>query len=148
MTCIAALPGRVCSDSLDTGSVRRYGPKIFRRHDYLVGTAGSSGLLQRILAAPDWPSELTEAGLATWINRFDGVNGDHGTELILCTRHVVWVVEGDAVYSTTQAVAVGSGAAYALGYLEGRPGRLREAVRAACKHDPYCGGKVTEMQVR
>ena len=148
MTCIVALPGRVCSDSLDTGSVRRYGPKIFRRHDYLVGTAGSSGLLQRILAAPDWPLELTEAGLATWINRFDGVNSEHGTELILCTRSEVWIIEGDAVYSSTQAVAVGSGAAYALGYLEGRPGRLREAVRAACKHDPYCGGKVTELRVR
>lgn len=136
------------ADSLDTGSVRRYGPKIFRRHDYLVGTAGASGLLQRILAAADWPVVLTEFGLATWIGKFDGVNDDHGgIELILCTRELVWVIEGDAVYSTTGAAAVGCGAAYALGYLEARPGRLREAVEAACKHDPYCGGEVTEVRL-
>jgi hypothetical protein len=137
----------MAADSLDTGSVRRYGPKIFRRHDYLVGTAGSSGLLQRILAAPDWPVVLTEPGLASWISRFDGVNGEHGTELILCTPDLVWVVEGDAVYSTTEACAVGCGAAYALGYLAARPGRLRQAVEAACAFDPYCGGTVTEERL-
>jgi hypothetical protein len=138
----------MAADSLDTGSVRRYGPKIFRRHDYLVGTAGSSGLLQRILAAPDWPVTLTELGLATWISKFEGVNHDEsGTELILATRDLVWVIEGDAVYSSTEACAVGCGAPYALGYLEARPGKLREAVEAACKHDPYCGGSVTEVRL-
>jgi hypothetical protein len=138
----------MAADSLDTGSVRRYGPKIFRRHDYLVGTAGGSGLLQRILAAPDWPVQLTEFGLATWISKFDGVNDDtHGTSLIICTRDLVWVVEGDAVYSSTEACAVGCGASYALGYLEARPGRLVEAVAAACKHDPYCGGDVIEERL-
>lgn len=148
MTCIAAVPGRMVADSLDTGSVRRYGPKIFRRHDYLVGTAGAGGLLQRILAAADWPVVLTELGLATWIGKFDGVNDDHGgIELILCTRDLVWVIEGDAVYSTTKHAAVGCGAAYALGYLEARPGRLREAVEAACKHDPYCGGSIIEERL-
>lgn len=148
LTCIVAVPGRMVADSLDTGVVRRYGPKIFRRHDYLVGTAGSSGLLQRILAAPDWPVVLTELGLATWIAKFEGVNDDtSGTSLLLCTRDLVWVLEGDAVYSTTGHAAVGCGAAYALGYLEARPGRLREAVEAACKHDPYCGGEVIEERV-
>lgn len=136
------------ADTLDTGSVRRYGPKIFRRHDYLVGTAGSSGLLQRILAAPDWPVTLTELGLATWISKFDGVNdGQSGTELILCTRDLVWVIEGDAVYANTEASAVGCGAPYALGYLEARPGRLLEAVAAACKHDPYCGGELQDERL-
>jgi hypothetical protein len=148
VTAIAALPGRMSADSLDTGSVRRYGPKIFRRHDYLVGTAGSSGLLQRILSAPDWPVTLTEPGLATWINKFEGVNDDsHGTELILATRDLVWVIEGDAVYSSTDACAVGCGAAYALGYLEARPGKLKEAVECACRFDPYCGGPVTEVRL-
>jgi hypothetical protein len=137
----------MAADSLDTGSVRRYGPKIFRRHDYLVGTAGSSGLLQRILAAPDWPVTLTELGLATWISKFDGVNAHDGIELILATRDLVWVIEGDAVYSSTGACAVGCGAPYALGYLEARPGRLKEAVEAACKHDPWCGGQVTEVRL-
>ncbi len=135
----------MAADTLDTGAIRRYGPKIFRRHDYLVGTAGSSGLLQRILAAPDWPVVLTELGLATWISKFEGVNDDsHGVELILCTRDVVWVVEGDAVYSTTGHAAVGCGSAFALGYLEAKPSKLREAVAAACKFDPYCGGEIIE----
>lgn len=147
MTCIVAQPGRIAADSLDTGSVRRYGPKIFRRHDYLVGTAGRSGLLQRMLAGA-WPETLSELGLATWVSQYPDANSDAGVELLLVTRTLVWVIEGDAVYSTAGVAAVGCGAPYALGYLEGKPGRLREAVRAACKHDPYCGGRVTEARLR
>jgi hypothetical protein len=104
-------------------------------------------LLQRILAASDWPVVLTELGLATWIAKFDGVNDSNGIELILCTHDLVWVVEGDAVYSTTEHAAVGCGAAYALGYLEARPGRLVEAVQAACRHDPYCGGEIQDERL-
>lgn len=138
----------MAADSLDTGTVRRYGPKIFRRHDYLVGTAGSSGLLQRILAA-SFPEALSELGLADWIGRrIASAKAEDGVELILCTRDLVWVIEGDAVYSSTDACAVGCGAPYALGYLEAKPGKLREAVRAACKHDPYCGGRVYEVKLR
>jgi hypothetical protein len=135
------------ADSLDTGAVKRFGPKIFRRHDYLVGTAGSSGLLQRILAA-SFPEVLSELGLADWIGRrLESARGDDGVELILCTRDLVWTIEGDAVYSTTGVAAVGCGAPYALGYLEAKPGDLVGAVRAACKHDPYCGGDVIEERL-
>ncbi len=105
-------------------------------------------MLQRILAA-SVPEVLSELGLADWIGRrVAGVKDAEGVELILCERTRVWVIEGDAVYCSTGAVAVGCGAAYALGYLEAKPGKLKEAVRAACKHDPYCGGKVTEMRLR
>lgn len=137
------------ADTLDTGDVKRYGPKIFRRHDYLVGTAGSSGLLQRILAA-SFPEVLSELGLADWIGRRTKEDrGDDGPDisLVFSTRDVVWVVEGDAVYQTGKLAAIGCGAAYALGYLEARPGRLVDAVAAACKHDPYCGGEIQDERL-
>lgn len=136
------------SDSLDTGTVRRFGPKIFRRETYLVGTAGASGLLQRMLAGA-WPKALSEDALSRWVARF-GENVDHpqnGTMLLLASADRVWTVEGSAVYWTRGVAAAGCGAAYALGYLEAKAGDLVGAVRAACKHDPWCGGKVADVRL-
>lgn len=140
------------SDTLDTGEIRRYGPKIFRRHGYLVGTAGASGLLQRILAT-SFPDVLSELGLATWIGqRVKEVNNveEDGIKLLLCSPTEVWTINHDCVYLSPpgEPAAIGCGSGYALGYLDGRPGQLRKAVKSAIKRDPWCGGELQDVRIR
>lgn len=146
MTCIVAKPGHMASDSRDTGFIKTTCTKMFVRHGYLVGGAGDSAALNMIEhVAKAWPRTLSVEALTRWVHR----NHDSGKvnfddcELVIATRTKVFVVDGRAVREC-RVGAVGSGAGFALGYLEARPADLPGAVQAAIKYDPYCAGPIRE----
>jgi hypothetical protein len=149
MTCIVAKPGQMASDSRDTGATKRTCTKMFRRHSYLVGGAGESGPLNVLEFVLEWPARPSVEAFTRWIYEhhhpetldFDEV------ELVVCSAKRVWVIEGRQAYEAGTVGAVGSGAAYARGYLEARPKDLDGAVAAACKYDPWCAGPIRHLEL-
>jgi hypothetical protein len=149
MTCIAALPGHMMSDSRETGAIKRSCIKFFRKHGYLIGGAGSSAPLAMLEHVVAWPKRPTVAGLTKWIYQHHSVEALNFEEielLIVTPKHVI-EVEGRVVHPPALSGAVGSGAAWAQGYLLGKPGDLKGAVEAACRFDPYCAGPVREAKL-
>lgn len=129
--------------------IKRSCVKFFTKHDYLVGGAGASAPLATLEFAIPWPRRLSVATLARWIYRFhnpDSLNFDD-TELIIVTRDRVFTTEGRIPYPPSAVGAVGSGSAWAQGYLEACPGDLEGAIKAACKYDPYCAGPVRTAEL-
>jgi len=149
MTCIAGAPGRLVADSRETGVIKRSCVKFFRRHDYLVGGAGASAPLAFLEHQIRWPKKLSVHALTRWVWKThdpDYLDLEE-TELIIVTREAVYVTEGRIVHPPAKFGAVGSGAAWALGYLEAAPGDLDGAVKAACKYDPWCAGPLRSAEL-
>jgi ATP-dependent protease HslVU (ClpYQ) peptidase subunit len=148
MTCIVAKPGQMAADSRDTGTTKRSCVKLFRRHGYLVGGAGASAPLNTLEHVIEWPLKPSVESLTKWVwENHDAAYLDFDQiELVIATGKRVFVLDDRAFYEAG-AGAVGSGAGYALGYLEAKPNDLEGAVKAACKYDPYCAGPVREMRL-
>ncbi len=148
MSCVVARPGLIVTDSLDTGAIKRSVPKAFRRNGYLVGGAGESAPLNIIEHAITWPSFPTVESLTDFLyQHHDSDALDFGkVELVVCTASLVFVLDDSAWYESAEA-AIGSGAAYALGYLRAKPKDFVGAVEAACAYDPYCAGPVRELKL-
>ncbi len=149
MTCIVARPGTMRSDSRDTGVIKRSVAKMFQRHGYLVGGAGASAPLSVLEFEVDWPRTPSVETLTRWVYQHhdpEYLDLDE-CELILATRKRVFVVECRAVYEAAYG-AIGSGGAYALGYLAARPQDLDGAVHAACQFDPYCAGPLRKLDLK
>lgn len=142
-----ATPGRLTTDSLDSADVRWYGPKAWRMHGYLIGVAGSCQRGdQRLEHDTDlWPvrpsTRALRAAVQTWP---DGAGAN--TTWIVVTADAVWTVEGGYVYPRAFPHAIGCGAPWALGRLSADPDPVA-AVRFACRHDAYCGGRVRDLSL-
>lgn len=143
MTCVVAKPGMLCTDSRETGTTKRDAPKHFRKHGYLVGTAGDCAALTAAEHVLAWPKTPTVRNLTRLLHKHqDADNCDFGqTSLLVVTASTVLVADGLYVYEAP-AGAIGSGAPYALGYLRAHPDDLEGAVAAACFYDPYCAGPI------
>ncbi len=137
-------PGRLAADSRETGAIKRNCVKFFRKHDYLVGGAGASAPLCTLEHVITWPKKLSVASLSRWIYKHHDPNklDFEETELIIVTATQVFVTEGRIVHPPGLAGGVGSGSPWAMGYLEGHPGDLEGAVKAACKFDPFTAGPI------
>lgn len=149
VTCIAGVPGRLMADSRETGVIKRSCVKFFRRHDYLIGGAGASAPLAILEHVLTWPRKLTVEALTRWVWRnhdADFLDFDE-TELLIVTATQVFVTEGRIVHPPALTGAVGSGAPWAQGYLEAKPGDLEGAIKAACKFDPYCAGPIRKAEL-
>jgi hypothetical protein len=150
MTCIVAKPGQMASDSRDTGVTKRSCVKMFQRHSYLVGGAGDSGTLNILEHAIEWPARPSVEAFTRWVfeNHDPAYIDFHEVEFVICSAKQVWVIDGREAYVSNPVGAVGSGAAYARGYLEARPKDLDGAVAAACKYDPYCAGPIRRLELQ
>jgi ATP-dependent protease HslVU (ClpYQ) peptidase subunit len=148
VTCVAAYAGRMASDSRDTGAIKRSCTKIFRRHGYLVGGAGASAPLNVLEFELTWPVKPTIESLTRWVyQHHDPETLDfEAIELLIATKTQVFTVEGRAAFVAPFG-AIGSGAAYALGYMQAKPKDLAGAISAACQYDPYCAGPVRKMEL-
>jgi hypothetical protein len=149
VTCIAGVPGRLVADSRETGAIKRNCVKFFRKHEYIVGGAGASAPLAVLEHVLPWPKSLSVPGLTRWVYKHhdpDYIDFEE-TELIIVTAKAVFVTEGRIVHPPASFGAVGSGSAWALGYLEASPGDLDGAVKAACKYDPYCAGPLRGVEL-
>jgi hypothetical protein len=148
LTCCVARPGIVCTDSRETGNTKADRPKCFRVHDYLVAVAGDVGTWQAALHAVTWPKVPTERSLVRWMHKLhDATKLDFNElQLLVVTRSYVFAVDGRSVTRADRG-AIGSGAAYALGYLRGVPDDLEGAVAAACFYCPWCAGPVRRCEL-
>lgn len=148
MSCVVARPGLIVTDSLDTGTIKRSAPKAFKRNGYLIGCAGESAPLNILEHSITWPNYPTIEYLTTFVYEYHDVDAlDFGrVELVVATASTVFVLDDSAWYESAEA-AIGSGAAYALGYLRAKPKDFTGAVEAACAYDPYCAGPVRELKL-
>jgi ATP-dependent protease HslVU (ClpYQ) peptidase subunit len=148
MTCVVAKPGLLCTDSRETGTTKRDAPKHFRKHDYLVGTAGDCAALTAAEHVMAWPKKPSVRNLTRLLHKHqDSENCDFGqVSMVVVTRETVLVIDGLYVYEAA-AGAIGSGAPYALGYLRAAPEDLEGAVAAACFYDPYCAGPIRKIEL-
>ena len=148
MTCVVARPGVLVTDSRETGEIKSARPKHFRVNGYLVGVAGDVGTWQAAQYAVAWPRQPSERAFVRWLHRLhddEKLNFDEVSFLVV-TATEVYTLDGRAV-TRGVAGAIGSGAAYALGYLRGCPDDLEGAVGAACYYDPYCAGPVVNVRL-
>jgi hypothetical protein len=148
MTCVVAKPGVLCTDSRETGAIKRDAPKHFRVHGYLVGTAGECSPLTVAEHVMRWPAQPTVKSVARLLHKHhDKANCNfEEVSLLVVTRNRVLVCDGLYVYEAPIG-AIGCGAPYALGYLRGAPDDLEGAVSAACFYDPYCAGPVRRIEL-
>lgn len=150
MTCCVAVAGVLCTDSRETGLTKSERPKHFRPPgcNYVVGVAGDVGTWQTAAYVLAWPKRPTERALVRLMHAAqDGSKLDFNeVSLLVVTRTHVFTCEGRAVTRADRG-AIGSGAAFALGYLRAYPDDLEGAVAAACYHDPYCAGPVQKIEL-
>ena len=151
MTCIVGVPGRIVADSRETGAIKRSCVKFFKPggRTYLVGGAGASAPLATLEYAVKWPAKLSVESLTKWVYaKHDPATLDfEQVELLIVTASEVYEIEGRTVHPPSQRAAIGSGAPWAQGYLESKPGDLDGAIKAACKFDPYCAGPIREAKL-
>lgn len=138
----------LCTDSRETGTIKRDAPKHFTVHDYLVGVAGDCAALSAAEYVFPWPKKPTVRSLTRWLHKHynkDSANFAE-TSMLVVTRASVFVIDGQYVYES-QLGAIGSGAPYALGYLRALPDDLEGAIGAACHHCPFCAGPVRRIEL-
>jgi hypothetical protein len=147
MTCVAAKPGLMVSDSRVSGEKTiAVAAKIHRMHGYLVGFAGDMGHWQRLLFCASWPRTPAVKSLVEFCNEYPEITANH-VDILVCTKTTVFEIDGGSVSEVAEG-AIGTGEAIARGYLAGRPGDVRGAVRAAIAFDPNCGGPLAERKLR
>jgi hypothetical protein len=148
LTCVVARPGVLCTDSRESGAVKRDAPKHFRVRGYLVGVAGDCAALMAAQHVYPWPEVPTVRNMTRWLHKHhDKDRSDFNeTSMLVVTAQRVIVVEGQYAYEA-EVGAIGSGAPYALGYLRAAPDDLEGAVAAACFYDPYCAGPVRRVEL-
>jgi hypothetical protein len=150
MTCVVGRPGLLCTDSRETGDIKRDAHKHFRVHGYLVGVAGDCGPLTAAEHVFPWPRTPTVKNLTRWLHKYHAPDRAdfRETSMLVVTRARIFVLEGLYCYEPAgQVGAIGSGAPYALGYLCGAPDDFDGAVAAACRYDPYCAGPVRRVEL-
>ncbi len=139
------------TDSRDQDEIKRDAPKHFRTpHGYVVGLAGDCAALMAAEHVYPWPARPTLRSLTRWLHKFHNPERSNfaETSMLVVTATQVFVLYGQYVYSPLSGVgAIGSGAAYALGYLRAAPDDLEGAVGAACYYDPACAGPVRTVPV-
>lgn len=119
---------------------------MYLRNGYIVGGSGDSAPLTAIEYCLKWPKTPSTETFARWMFRYSDAVGWGSVELLVVTRAKVWHLSGGAVCEVRLG-AIGSGAAFALGYLEAKPSDLDGAVAAACKFDPYCAGPIRRLDL-
>jgi hypothetical protein len=127
------------SDSMVSGeATKSRATKIHRIHDYLVGFAGDMGHWQRLLYCGSWPKRPSVKALVALSNEYCDLLFNH-VDVLVCTATKVYEIDGGSVAEVAVGV-IGDGEPVARGYLEARPGDLKGAVEAACKHSVSCSG--------
>lgn len=131
--------------------------------DVLVGLAGEHiyhSIVRYHKPPAPKPGECTVVWLQLkflpWLDKqIRKLNPNKTSAVMLVARAGdLYQVEMDNVDAVPQSVsAIGSGGSYALGALHALANvsvlspqdRVLAAVRAACEHDPYCGGRIDVM---
>jgi hypothetical protein len=144
--------GEIASESQDTGSNTKTAcKKLYRIGDYIIGTAGGSySGLMFLQWFKEWDGE------PDYLDRDDqphlvNLGEDEDFECIV-------VRPGRSCYTVNRLftpyemlpntpIALGSGAAAALAALYAGVD-VREAVKIACKIDPYSSGRIQYMKVK
>ena len=134
------------SDSRVTGATKGLCRKIWTTpQGHLVGGAGDRATMLYFEHVLKWPAKLSTETLVRWVHRnLDRVKFDN-VEMLVTDGKLLFEICSQCVTELTTAGAVGSGAAWAQGYLRARPDDLKGAVEAACYYDPYCAGPVQEF---
>ena len=149
MTVIVYRDGVMAADSLLTsnGRVESYADKIRCLNGWLVGISGSWGVASELF---DW----FEAECKDTIKRPPAsihVDDDKYPVNIMAVRKsdcAVYLIDGLGYPQKVKGpfFALGSGGSIAVGALEMGADAVA-AVKAAIKHDCYCGGKVKALHV-
>jgi hypothetical protein len=149
LSILIATPGRLTTDSLDSADVRWYGPKAWRMHGYLIGVAGSCERGDQRLEHDGelWPVTPSTRALRAAVANQWPLSAGKGTTWIVVTESRCWTIEGGYVYTRKLPHAIGCGASWALGRLDVDPTDPAAAVRFACKHDAFCGGRVRDLRL-
>lgn len=135
----------MAADSRETGLIKSTCTKMYLRHGYAVGGSGDSAPLTAIEHCIKWPKTPSTEAFARWMFRHSSEIGWGNVELLVATKTKVWHLSGGCV-AEVRIGAIGSGASYALGYLEAKPNDLDGAVKAACKFDPFCAGPIRDLK--
>lgn len=148
MSILVAAPGRLVTDSLDSGDVPWHGPKAWRMHGYLIGVAGSCSRGDQRLETDEnlWPKRPTTRSLRAAVQGWPATAGAE-TEWIVVTAASVWTIAGGYIYPRRFPAAIGCGAPWALGRLSADPDPIA-AARFAIANDPYCGGRIRDLRLR
>lgn len=143
--------GEIASDSQDTGTTKHSCKKLYRVGDFIIGTAGGSysGLLflqwfKEWESEPDWSDRDEKPDLTNLAE-----DEDFECIVVRPDRSCYTVSRLFVPYEMTKGtpVALGSGSPAALGALYAGAS-VKEAVRIACRIDPYSGGRVQYMRVK
>lgn len=134
----------MASDSRETGLIKSTCTKMYLRHGYAVGGSGDSAPLTALEHCLKWPAKPSTEAFARMMYRHPEIAWAD-IEVLVATKTHVWHLCGGSV-SEIRAGAIGSGAAFALGYLDAKPGDIDGAVKAACKLDPHCAGPVRDLE--
>jgi hypothetical protein len=147
MSILVATPGRLTTDSQDSGDVLWFGPKAWRMHGYLIGVAGSCARGDQVLETGKqyWPKRLSTRALTLAVQAWPSTAGAESTWMVV-SADSVWTIEGGYVFPRKFPHATGCGAPWALGRLSADPDPIA-AVRLACKHDLYCGGRIRDIRI-
>ena len=148
MSVLVATPGRLTTDSQDSGETLWFGPKAWRMHGYLIGVAGSCKRGDQALerGREHWPEHPTTRRLRAAVAAWPSGAGDDTTWVVV-TADSVWSIEGGYVFPRTFPFVAGCGAPWAGGRLSSDPDPVA-AVAVACKNDIYCGGRIRDLRVR
>ena len=152
MTVIAAKPNAIAADSQETGNAKRHCRKLFTPagRDYVVGMAGCATSGAVLTHCVEWPEEVGDVRLWTmWAHQCNAALGDsfnmEEVHFLAVGPEFPGVLRFESGYVTIVkgSTAVGSGAEFAIGFLESNPSDIITAVEVAIKHDPYCGGTIS-----
>jgi hypothetical protein len=157
MTCIVALRDRytwVGADSALTFEDHRLispDPKIVRRGDCIVGTAGDAPFCQ-VIESIDWPERTTEHWIRKVLPRLlarslDGPTG----EIVIAAPHGLYGLDdGYAVYTSLDPwIVIGNGAPWAEGALSATHKRAARSrvILALGASARYCTGVAPPFRV-
>ena len=137
MTCIAVRSGVMAADSQATDEFKTGAVKLYRRKGLIVGIAGN---VSQAMVFVDWLFDNRE--------RKPGIEvEDDWSALVLSADGLMhWDISLRPTPIVDAFYAIGSGASLAMGAME-MGASARQAVRVACKRDPYCSGPVVTMRL-
>lgn len=158
MTIIATTPTVMGCDTLSSNWLSKHSvsTKVTPIDEGFIGCAGSWLLLNYFkLKVPTDISTYEDVfnaweAFGKWCKKKDHLEGDALPGAAIFTLPSgIYVCQSDrsVIHLTEGYAAIGSGAPYALGSLHSTKKlsdktRVRQAVEAACAHNPYCGGDV------
>jgi 20S proteasome alpha/beta subunit len=149
---------------ITAGNLRKFADKIVKRANWACGSCGYRKVIDIIrynstlgtdikntMDLCEWRDKLREAICRDAGSRKEcQFNNDimvHPFELLITFDGKMWKISGDySLFEVKKYAAIGCGMDFAYGVLFSSPKTgvdlVKEAIRAAIKHDVYCGGPI------